>query len=72
MIVTYVDSSGNEYEVTFNHDPLLFEEEDPSQSPWHYITIEGIVDAEGNDVDFDEEDLYELKLSLWHEYKDEL
>lgn len=82
MITTYITpvedsfqtSEDNELslEVTFDYDPDLYGEEDPSQSPWHYITVESLIDSNGFDVELDEDQLYELKQFLWHEFKNEL
>jgi len=67
------DSDDEEYEkVTFEYDPYLYEEEDPSQSPWHYIEVESIVNDEGEEVEFDEDQLHELKQWIWEEYKNEI
>lgn len=72
MIVTHTDENGNSYEVTFEYDPDLYGEEDPSQSPWNYISIESITDSDGKEVELDEDQLWDLKKSLWKEYKHEL
>lgn len=72
MIVDYTDENGNVYEVTFDYDPDLYGEDDPSQSPWHYITIESVTDSGGNSVELDEDALYDIKKNLWKEYKNEL
>jgi len=72
MIVTYTDEDGNEFEVSFEYDPFLYEEVDPSQSPWHYITIESVTNNEGEEVEFDDDELYNLKEWIWSEYKNEI
>lgn len=65
----YVDEDENEYEVTFDYDPNLFGEDDPSFSPWKYITIDEICDLDGNKVEFDEDSLAEVAEYLWDNYK---
>lgn len=72
MTVDYTDENGTTYEVTFEYDPDLYGEEDPSQSPWHYITVELITDSEGEPVKLDDDDLYDMKQNLWKDYKYEL
>jgi hypothetical protein len=72
MIVSYTDETGTTYEVSFEYDPDLYGEEDPSQSPWNYISIESITDSDGGEVEFDEDQLWDLKKYLWKEYKHEL
>jgi hypothetical protein len=72
MTVDYTDENGTTYEVTFEYDPDLYGEEDPSQSPWHYITIESITDSEGEPVKLDEDDLYDMRQNLWKDYRYEL
>lgn len=59
-------------EVNFSYDPDLYGEEDPSQSPWNYITIESLIDSNGCDVELDDDQLYELKEILWDEFKMDL
>ena len=65
----YTDSEEKEFEVTFDYDPDMYGEDDPSQSPWHYITIQEIVDSEGTKIDFTEEQLTEIAKYLWKNYK---
>ena len=72
MIVSYTDETGTTYEVSFEYDPDLYGEEDPSQSPWNYISIESITDSDGEEVEFDEDQIWDLKKYLWREYKHEL
>ena len=72
MIVSYTDEAGTTYEVSFEYDPDLYGEEDPSQSPWNYISIESITDSDGEEVEFDEDQIWDLKKYLWKEYKHEL
>ena len=67
----YDDEDTNEYEVNFDYDPFLFEEEDPSRSPWHYITILEVRNSENEVVNFDDDKLYEISQYLWHEYRGE-
>jgi hypothetical protein len=52
---SYFDEDENEYEVNFDYDPYLFEEEDPSQSPWHYITILEVRNSNNEIVEFDDD-----------------
>ena len=66
---SYFDEDENEYEVTFDYDPDLFDEDEPSQSPWHYITILEVKDTNNELVDFDDDKLYEISEYLWKEYK---
>jgi hypothetical protein len=68
---SYFDEDENEYEVNFDYDPYLFEEEDPSQSPWHYITILEVRNCNNEIVEFDDDKLYEISEYLWDEYKRE-
>jgi hypothetical protein len=68
---SYFDEDENEYEVNFDYDPYLFEEEDPSQSPWHYITILEVRNFNNEIVEFDDDKLYEISEYLWDEYKRE-
>ena len=72
MIVTYTDENGVTFEVTFDYDPFRYGEEDPSQSPWHYIEVENISNEEGESVEFDEDQLHDLKVWIWEEYKNEI
>ena len=72
MIVTYTDENGVTFEVTFQYDPYFYDEEDPSQSPWHYIEVESITNDEGEEVEFDEDQLHDLKQWIWEEYKNEI
>lgn len=67
----YVDSDGNEFMVTFDYDPDKFGEDEPSQSPWHYITIHEVVDSEEVSVEFDDDVLYDISEYLWRTYKGE-
>jgi len=71
MIVSYTSEDSNTYEITFDYDPDLFGEDDPSQSPWHYITIENIANSDGQSVEFDDDHLYDIKKWLWKEHKNE-
>lgn len=71
MTVLYTNENGDTLEITFDYDPDLFDEEDPSQSPWNYIIIDEILDSDGNDVELSEDELYDLKIELWKEYKNE-
>lgn len=69
----YIDDEGNEFMITFDYDPDKFGEDDPSQSPWHYITIHKVVnsDSEEVSVEFDDDTLYDISVYLWKNYKDE-
>ncbi len=71
MDIIYTDDNGNTYEVSFEYDPDRFGEEDPSQSGWHYIIIDSITDCDKNDVEFSEDELYDLRKHIWKEYKNE-
>ena len=66
---SYIDDDDNEFEVTFDYDPDVFGEDDPSQSPWKYIIIDEVTDSEGNPVDFDEDKLEEVAEYLWENYR---
>lgn len=68
-IFDYIDEEENQYEVTFDYDPDLFGEEEPSQSPWNYITIEQVVDSNGVACSFDDDKLSEIAEYLWKTYK---
>ncbi len=68
---SYFDEDENEYEVNFDYDPDLFGEDDPSQSPWHYITILEVRNSDNEIVNFDDDKLYEISEYLWDEYKRE-
>ena len=72
MTVLYTNENGDTLEVSFEYDPDLYNEEDPSQSPWNYIVIDEITDSDGNYVELDDDELYDLKIELWKEYKNEL
>lgn len=67
----YVDSDGNEFMVTFDYDPDKFGEDEPSQSPWHYITIHEVIDSEEVSIEFDDDVLYDISEYLWRTYKGE-
>ena len=67
----YIDSDGNEFMVTFDYDPDKFGEEEPSQSPWNYITIHEVVDSQEVSVEFDDDALYDISEYLWRTYKGE-
>lgn len=69
--LTYIDDDGTEYEVTFEYDPFVYGEEDPSLSAWKYILIEEIENENGELVAFDEDKLDDIKMYLWREYKGE-
>jgi len=71
MIASYTDENGLTYEVTFEYDPDMYGEEDPSQSPWNYISIETITDSQGQNIEFDDDQLWDLRKFLWKEYKSE-
>ncbi len=36
---TYIDDDGTEYEVTFEYDPFIYGEEDPSLSALNYVRL---------------------------------
>jgi len=67
----YIDNDGNEFMVTFDYDPDKFGEDEPSQSPWHYITIHEVIDSTEVSVEFDDDVLYDISEYLWRTYKGE-